>query len=177
MSVAIPPDRLLFVHDGEREAELLVPPGVHRRFDSLPFHRGPLQARGAIENALEKGLFLMPFGPGYYSGYVDSRDVVGVVPAPSSEEGVPQVTVPDHGRPKRGTLVWSLRGASGALLASSLAFGALAWNARSDFEAASTQVAASQANDRFKLDSTVAWSFLGSAVVCAALSYLVDDRR
>jgi hypothetical protein len=177
MSVAIPPGRLLFVHDGELEAELLVARGVHRRFDSLPFHRRPLRTRGAIESALEKGLFLMPFGPGYYGGYVDSRDVGGVVPPPSSENSVAQVTVSDPVRSKPGILVWSLRGASGALVASSLTFGALAWSARSEFGAAPTQVAASQANDRFKLDSTLAWTFLGSAVVCAAVSYLVDDRR
>jgi hypothetical protein len=108
---------------------------------------------------------------------VDSLDVVGVASPPSLEDSATQVTASDPGRPKRGTLVWSLRGASGALLASSLTFGALAWNARSDFQAASTQVAAAQANDRFKLDSTLAWTFLGSAVVCAAVSYLVDDRR
>ena len=177
MSVAIPPSQLLFVHDGEREAEMVVARGVHRRFDSLSFHRRPLQTRGAMESALEKGLFLMPFGPGYYSGYVDSLDVVGVASPPSLQDPAAQVTASDPGRPKRGTLVWSLRGASGALLASSLTFGALAWNARSDFEAASTQVAAAQANNRFKLDSTLGWTFLGSAVVCAAVSYLVDDRR
>jgi hypothetical protein len=176
MSVAIPPGQLLFVHDGDREAELVVPRGVHRRFDSLPFHRRPLQTRGAMENALERGLFLMPFGPGYYSGYVDSLDVVGVAPPRSSEDSVAQVTASDPGRPKRGTLVWALRGASATLLASSATFGALAWNARSDFEAASTQVAASQANDRYKLDSAVAWTFLGTTVVCAAVSFFVDGR-
>jgi len=177
MSVAIPPGRLLFVHDGEREAELLVPRGVRRRFDTLPFHRRPLRTRGSMESALEKGLFLMPYGPSYYSGYVDSRDVVGVVPPPPSDGSFSQVTVSDSGRPKRGILVWSLRGASGALLGSSLIFGGLASNARSDFEAASTQAAAAQANDRFKLDSAVALTFVASAAVCAAVSYLVDDRR
>ena len=177
MSVAIPPDRLLFVHDGEREAELVVARGLRRRFDTLSFYRRPLQTRGALESALEKGLFLMPYGPSYYSGYVDSREGVGVVPTLPEEGLAGDVTVSGPGRSRRPVLIWSLRGASGALLGSSLIFSGLAWSARSDFEASSTQVAAVDANERFKRDSTLALTFLVPAVVCAGLSYLLDVHR
>lgn len=177
MSVAIPPGRLLFVHDGEREAELLVPRGLRRRFDTLSFHRPQLQTRGAMESALEKGLFLMPYGPSYYSGYVDSRDVVGVVAPPPMEGSAADVTVSDPGRPRKAVLVWSLRGASGALLGSSLVFAGLAWSARSDFEASSTQVAATAANERFTRDTTLSLTFLVPGAVCAGLSYLLNVHR
>ena len=75
------------------------------------------------------------------------------------------------------SLVWSLRGASGALLGSAVAFAGLAWSARSDFEASSTQVAAAAANERFTRDSAVALTFLVPAAVCAGLSYLLDVHR
>jgi Caspase domain len=176
MSVAVPPGLPLFVHDGKREAELIVSRGERRRFDTLSFHQSPLQARGAMETSLERGLFLMPYGPGYYNGYVDRRDAVPVAEASRTElpGDVAPAPVPSA---RRKPLVWTLRGASGALLGSSLIFAGLAWDARSDFEAASTQVAAGQANDRFKLDSAVTLTFLTSAVVCAAVSYVLDTRR
>ncbi len=176
MSVAIPPSQLLFVHDGEREAELLVPKGAQRRFDTLDFHRRPLLARGALESSLEKGLFVMPYGPGYYSGYVDSGDAVGVVSV-SPANGQAETSLVNRVSAKSGTLVWSLRGASAALLGSSLVFAALAWDARSDFEASSTQSAAAQANDRFTRDTTLAFTFFIPAVVSAAVSVLLDSRR
>ncbi|HXU60747.1 MAG TPA: caspase family protein [Polyangia bacterium] len=175
MSVAVPPDQLLFVHDGEREADVVVPRGERRAFDALTFHKSPLQARGAMETSLEKGLFLMPYGPGYYNGFVDRRDAVRVPGVQSIEisRGIP----PSGVSTRRKTLVWTLRGASGALLGSAVLFAGLTLEARSNFEAASTQVAAAQANDRFKLDSTLALTFLASAVVCAAVSFVVDLRK
>jgi len=176
MSVAVPPAQLLFVHDGERKAELIVSRGERRRFDSLPFRKSPLQARGAMESSLERGLFLMPYGPGYYNGYVDRRDAVRVAGA-SPPEISRLAASPASAPATRKPLIWTLRGASGALLGSSLIFAGLTWNARSDFEAASTQAAAAQANDRFKLNSTLALTFLASAAVCAAVSYLLDGRR
>jgi len=175
MSLAIPPGQLLFVHDGEGEAELIVSRGERRRFDTLAFHKSSLQARGAIETSLERGLFLTPYGPGYYDGYVDSHDAVRAVSLASAEvsrEATSPVLVPA----KRKPLIWTLGGASGALLGSSLVFAGLALRARADFEATSTQVAAWQANDRFQLDSTLALTFLGSAIVCAAASYVLDVR-
>jgi hypothetical protein len=176
MSIAVPPGQLLFVHDGEHEAELIVSRSERRRFDTLAFHKSPLQARGAIETSLARGLFLTPYGPGYYNGYVDSHDAVGVVGLPAAETSR-EATSPVLVSARRKPVVWTLRGASGALLGSSLIFAGLALRARSDFEATSTQVAATQANDRYQLDSTLALTFLGSAVVCAAASYVLDGLR
>jgi Caspase domain len=176
MSVAVPPGQPLFVHDGEREAELIISRGERRRFETLPFHQSPLRARGAMESSLEKGLFLMPYGPGYYNGYVDRRDAVSVTSAQPVEVSR-EATSPDRATTKTRPFVWSLRGASAALLGSSLIFTGLAWNAWSDFETTSTQVSAANANDRFKLDSIVALTSFASAIVCAAVSYVMDDRR
>jgi hypothetical protein len=169
MSVAVPPNEPLFVRNGDREAELFVPAGVQKRFDALTFRGRPIRARGAMESALAAGLFLMPYGPGYYNGYVDRRDAVAVAPdvgaglAPDAAE---------TSSPRRAT-VWTLRGASAALLASSLVFGGLSWGARSDFDSAPTQRQASDASDRFKLDTTLGFTFLGAGVACAAASYLL----
>jgi len=171
MSVAVPPGEPLFVRNGDREAELLVPSGVQKRFDALSFHGRPIRARGAMESALEAGLFLMPYGPGYYNGYVDRRDAVAVTAGPDA--GADLAPGAAEGSSTRRAVVWTLRGASAGLLASSLVFGGMAWDARSDFDGAATQRQAVDASDRFKLDSTLGFTFLGAGVVCAAASYLL----
>ena len=54
-------------------------------------------------------------------------------------------------------LIWTLRGGAAALLATSALFGALAWDARSDFENTTYQRQASEASDRYRLDTTLAF--------------------
>ena len=67
----VPPDELLFLRNRDDEAELTVKAGAETQFVALAFHPRPLRARGALETSLREGLFVMPFGPAYYSGYVD----------------------------------------------------------------------------------------------------------
>jgi hypothetical protein len=72
--------------------------------------------------------------------------------------------------------VWALRGSAAALLISSAVLGALAWDARRDFDGTPYQGPAWDANDRYKLDSTLAWSFAASGVACAVASFLLGRR-
>jgi hypothetical protein len=55
-------------------------------------------------------------------------------------------------------------------------FGVAAWEARRDFDATSNQRPAQDANDRYHLDSTLAWSFAASGAACALVSFLVGRR-
>ena len=167
ISVSVPPDELLFLRNRDEEAELLVKAGAETQFGALAFHARPLRPRGAMETSLREGLFLMPYGPAYYSGYVDRM-----------ESGAESIQSPTSApRPRNRAVVWTLRGGSAALLASSAIFGVLAWDAHSDFDSTTYQRQSAEASDRYRLDTTLAISFAISGLACAAASYLVDLRR
>src|SRR5262249_17294531 len=93
---------------------------------------------------------------------VDRLDAIAEAPRP------PIIAAPSTKR----AVTWTLRGASVAFLATSTVFGILAWRAHSDFEDTRLQRPASEANDRFKLDLTLAVGFAASGAACAAVSYL-----
>jgi hypothetical protein len=77
---------------------------------------------------------------------------------------------------RRRALAWTLGGSAAALLASSAVFGVLAWDARGDAEGTPWQRPAVDANDRYRLDTAVAWSFAVSGLACGVISYLVGRR-
>jgi hypothetical protein len=167
ISVGVPPDELLFMRNRDEEAELVVKAGSETQFVALAFRARPLRPRGAMETSLREGLFLMPYGPAYYSGYVDRL-----------ESGVEVTRTPNlESSSRTGALTWTLRGGAAALLATSALFGVFAWDARNDFENTQLQRQASEANDRYRLDTTLAVTFALSGVVCGAASYLVGLRK
>ena len=77
MAVAVPAGEQLFVRNNDREAALFLRAGDRQPFDRLDFHRRPMRSRGAMESSLQAGLFVMPFGPAYYSGYTDRQEIGG----------------------------------------------------------------------------------------------------
>jgi hypothetical protein len=167
ISVGVPPDELLFLRNRDEEAELVVKAGAQAPFSALAFHPRVLRPRGAMETSLRDGLFLMPFGPAYYAGYIDTLETGPDGPSPVAIER----------KSANRAVAWTLRGGSAAMLATSAVFGVLALNARSDFENTTFQRQAMDASNRFQLDSTLAISFAISGVVVAAASYLVGLRK
>jgi len=165
--VGVPPDELLFLRNSEQEAELTIKAGAETQFGALAFRARQLHPRGAMETSLREGLFLMPYGPAYYSGYVDRLE--GTPDAPTVSTVAPTST--------NRALVWALRGGSATLLATSAVFGVLAWNAHADFEGTHRQRQASEASERYRLDTTLAISFAVSGIACAAASYFVGLRK
>jgi hypothetical protein len=95
------------------------------------------------------------------------RLIVSAVPIAASTDR--RATTSPRGR----AAVWGLRGSAAALLVSSGAFAAFAWDAHRDYEATSFQLTASQANDRFEADTRWALTFGIAGVACAVASYLV----
>jgi len=174
MSVAVPAGETLFVRKDGKDAELFVRAGDRKSFDQLTFQARPVRSRGAMESALQAGLFVMPYGPSYYSGYVDRGDVVPVADLP--RQTLSAGPRPPETETSPTILRSSLRGATVAFLTTSAIFGALSWNAYRDYQATPLQVEAAEASDRFKLDSTLAISFLVSGIACGVTSYLVGRR-
>jgi hypothetical protein len=179
MSFAVPAGEPLFVRNDNREADLLLRPGERMPFELLALHARPIRSRGAIESSLRAGLFVRPYGPSYYSGYVDRADIVPVAHLASGLAPPAVLAAPAAREEPRapGVLKWSLRGAGVALATSSGVFAVLAWKARQDFQGTSVERQAADASDRFRLDTTLSISFMASAVACTAASYLIQWRR
>jgi hypothetical protein len=167
ISVGVPPDELLFLRNRDEEAELTVKAGAETPFSALAFHPRLLRPRGAMETSLRDGLFLMPFGPAYYAGYIDSLDSGGDAPS----------AVATDRRSVNRAVAWTLGGGSAAMLATSAVFGVLAWNAHSDFESTTLQRQATDASARYQLDSTLAITFALSGLLGAATAYVVGLRK
>lgn len=79
------PDGDMFVSrrsaDGAGDAqEATIPADVEGRTEvlSLSFTRTKRASRGALDQAFRAGLFATPYGPGYYTGYTDTRGLLGV---------------------------------------------------------------------------------------------------
>jgi hypothetical protein len=187
MSVAVPSGQTLFVRNGDREAEFHVEDGVQMRFDALAFRQRPLRMRGAVETSLQAGLFLMPYGPAYYSGYVDRREEVAVEHLPPAASPISLTSdasstslAPSRveGTPRTSKLVTlSLWGASGAFLATSAIFGGMAWSAHQDFQNTTWQAEAVDASNRYRIDSIQAWAFFVPGVACGLVAYLLGRRH
>jgi len=75
--------------------------------------------------------------------------------------------------PRHAALVWGLRGSAAALLFSTGVFAGLAWDARQDVQNASVLRNASEANDRYVVDTQWAWTLGIAGVTCALASYLI----
>jgi hypothetical protein len=166
ISVGVPPDELLFLRNRDEEAEVLVKGGVETKFGALAFRARPLRPRGAMETSLREGLFVMPFGPAYYAGFVDRLEATAEAQRSVAEK-----------RGANRTVVWTLNGGAAALLATSAIFGGFAWDARRDFESTPYQRQANEASDRYTLDTTLAIGFAISAVACGAAAYFLGLNK
>lgn len=102
---------------------------------------------------------------------------VTTIVTPAAPRGPERVAPTPEVSPGRRAAVWTLRGSAATLLASSAVFGALAWDARRDFESAPTPRAAQGPADRYATDTALAWSFAAIGLACAVASYIVDRQR
>ena len=119
--------------------------------------------RSATAAALHRGLFLAPYGPLYYRGFVDRRADVAVrltPPRPNARPAWPAY------------LSWS--GAAALLIASAVT-GGLALDARADWRGTQLQGPAMQARLRYDRMRYSFFGSLGGAVGLGALGALLFD--
>jgi hypothetical protein len=178
MSLALPANQRLFLRRGGEEAELVLKPGTDLPFKELTFRGRQIRARGSVENALRAGLFLAEYGPAYYRGYVDRQDMAAVplAPAPpvleTSRGGMP----PPVPAARRSWLRPTLFGAAGALLASSMVFAGMAWNARIENQNA-VERDSPDVVSRFRADTALTAGALVASVACAAIAFFASGER
>jgi tetratricopeptide (TPR) repeat protein len=103
----------------------------------------------------------------------DAAAVVATTARPTPRDVAP----PPEASTKKRAAVWALRGSGVALLASSAVFGALSWDAHRDFDNAPTMRAGMEANDRYKTDTTLTWTFAATGLACVVISYFVGRAR
>ena len=167
--LVLPADRVWYVHAPGGEAEVRPVPGARISLQSLAFVVSPTRGRGALEAALHEGLFATPFGPSYYQGFIDRDHDLVPVPLPryaplepSRETPAPIASARPWG--------WASAGTAGALALGAGAFGWMALQAKSDYDSTPLQRAASDANDRYKRDTTAAYALGGAAVAVGLLA-------
>jgi hypothetical protein len=83
--LVVPAGKPVYVRAGGREARVDVAPGDGTRFDTLAFHDRGERARGALEDAVSRGLFASEFGRGYYLGFIDQAPEFAAVSFPEEQ--------------------------------------------------------------------------------------------
>jgi hypothetical protein len=84
-SLLLPPSPTLYVVAQGEEARFTARPGQITRFTDLEFERAESRSRAIRGTDLERGLFAMSFGRGYYEGFIDNAPELVPVP-PSRDE-------------------------------------------------------------------------------------------
>jgi hypothetical protein len=185
--LVLPAGRALYIHAGEREAEVRPRPGERMTLEKLEFFpASPGGARGALEAALHSGLFATSFGPSYYRGFIDSSPDLAPIPLEAEAAETADTTTPfslhDEARasgpgPRGARTFWAYAaaGTGGALAIGAGVFGAMALSEKSDFDHTSIERRASADADRYNVDTAVAIALGSGAVVlgAAAIYFLV----
>lgn len=180
--VDVPADQPLYVHAGGREALVKVAAGHAARFEQLSLVTPHAQARGAVGDALERGLFASSFGPLYYQGWIDHQeqgDAMQPVPLDHSGEHVRQVqetATLERGSRTAGVALLT----TGAVLAAGcVVFGGLAAQARSDYNATGYERPSTDASHRYTGFVSGSLVALGVAVIAGGLGAwsLVKSKR
>jgi hypothetical protein len=159
VSLAVPAGETLFLRNSAQEARVSVPRGGVVTLSSVEMHPLSVLARGAVELALERGLFAASFGPEYYSGFVDGKSELSPVPIGNSRSLALASPAP---KPSHRA-AWATFGVAAGLGGGAIVFGALAGEALADFNSTTLQRPAADAQMRFNV-------FEPLAITCAVLS-------
>jgi hypothetical protein len=143
-----------------RTHEALIPSGAQGvTVSQLALTPQQLSGRGALANALQAQLFASPYGREYYRGFVDSHNLVGVVPGTGSQATGTRDADAEHGP---SVLAWSLVGVAGAALIAAGVTGYLALDARAEFDATKVPRTAQGYEDDYQRYG--AFSLVGAAL-------------
>jgi hypothetical protein len=187
----VPADEPLYVHAGGREALVRIAAGKAARFELLSMAAPHTTARGAVGDALERGLFASAFGPHYYRGWVDHQDrgdTMQPVALEGSgvevvliEGGAPAIRVADDAHPdarlRQAGIALTVTG--GAIAAGALVLAGFAAQAKSDFDNTRLERPAGDAAHRYSGFVAGSLTALGVAVVAGAIGTwaLVKAKR
>jgi hypothetical protein len=95
--VVVPAGGTIYVRAGAREARFEARPGQILGFDELAFDAPSARARGALADAMSRGLFATAFGRGYYMGFIDQA--ADFIPVPFDADADPAAQTPAPSTP------------------------------------------------------------------------------
>jgi hypothetical protein len=166
IALHVPAGATLFIINGAGEAEITPSTGARIDLQHVRLHPPALARRGALDLAMQRGLFAAPFGPTYYRGYVDqSQELVAVSFTDESASSVDLSPSPPT-RPSRRP-AWLSFGVAAGLAVTSGVFAGLAARARQDYDGTELQRTATDARTRFNAYEGVA---IGAAVATGAVA-------
>jgi hypothetical protein len=183
VTVILPAGRTLYLRHRRGEAVLPASADELLDFEHLESRPPGARTRGALDQALHRGLFAAPFGPRYYRGYVDKDEEVIAVPLPDEEPAAevrsakPRPPAPATSRWR--SAAWSLYGVSAALAVGAAVTGGLAADALAALDGTNLERQAAQAHDRAVPFEGAALGLVGAAAVAAGVGtwLLVRARR
>lgn len=173
--LALPLQPGAFVRTPTAEAALPDPASSRVELGRLRFEPRQLETRGALEDALRRGLFAEPFGAAYYLGYARSRDLVAVdtTNTPAIEAPLPNEV---ESRSWYVPAAWVGAATAAGL---SIAAGAFALERESAFDGAASQTEAVDIVEARDLGRDLAFGALAAAgalsVTAALLELLGED--
>jgi len=173
LMLAVPAQDTLYLRSGRGESVIRLNPRQTVDIETLPFAQLEARSRGALVTSLQRGLFATAFGPSYYRGFVDRADDLLAVDLPDidASAAVPGATAGERRSPRRAAKIAGV--AAGLFAVTAGVLGAVAWQARGDFEGTTLESPAARAADRYRLTSTLAISALVAAALTGGLtSYL-----
>ena len=176
----LPPDEPLYLVSAAKTVEFEARAGDVLDADRLALRQADLRPRGAMSDALRRGLFAAPFGPNYYRGCVDrSAEMLSVdfrqpglsiSQSPSEPASAARAPLLD-----RWTIgAFSTAAALGAVAAT---FQILATNDAASYNSSTLERAATSARQRFDRDHTLAIGAAVAALGAAGVGGVLLWRR
>jgi hypothetical protein len=163
----VPSGERLYVHGGGKEASFVLRPGEHRPLASILLEPVAMRPRGALETALNNGLFATPFGPVYYRIFAQTRQDLTPVAQNRATNGFDsEATAMAIDRPRTAIAPVALFAGAGLLIGASAVFSAKMLQDREDYDQTNLERSASLAYDRFIRDRAFA---IGTGAAGAAL--------
>lgn len=171
-ALSVPTGRL-FLRSPDGEVTLDIRAGDRLDLSTLRWSQATARARGAVESAMEQGLFATAYGPHYYRAFLDGRDELRAVPVGDGVDGVGGEPTPARSR----VAAWATLGASAGLGVATGVLTGLTLQAKGDYESTSFERGAADARDRFTTyrGVAVAGGILTAAALGAGVWLLLRD--
>jgi len=175
--LSVPSSRVLYVHSARGEARLRLSPASRVDLGALVFGATSLPPRDAVASALRSGVFATPYGRSYYRGFVGGAngwlavslpvdDAAAMRDEPTGHVDLSSAFAPS---PATRTPAWVALAGGGALAVAAGVFGALAVQARSEFDGTSFERPATDAARRYTQDTATFAALAGGAVVSSVV--------
>ncbi|MBN2714547.1 MAG: hypothetical protein JXX14_01755 [Deltaproteobacteria bacterium] len=162
----LPANRMIFFYSKHGEAAVRLSKNEVRKMGTLQFRDEALRQKGAVESALDQGLFLSSYGPEYYKGIIDNSSLISV----SFDNVQPESVIlskyasqsGDSGQSRhhyRHQKVWAQSSLALAALFTGAAvrFGVLSLKARDNFFEASEESIGEKHNSNYTRYGRAAW--------------------